>query len=241
MPWGPGGVGGQQAAPNTTGEAQRQLTAHVVTRYYRAPELLLLMPYSYPIDVWAAGCVMAELLATGEGSSHARKPVFPGKACYALTHRARRSGWDKKERDELVCPMRMDDQLNVIFDVIGTPDPADVEHVPSALLREQLRRLSPKCPVNFKRFFPAAPESALSLMRSSMKFNADARVSARGSLESQFLSKVRNAAFEKPAPARPINMSHVESAKPSRQLLQQLIVGEACIHDSLMTGGLGGQ
>jgi cyclin-dependent kinase 12/13 len=37
----------------------------VVTRWYRAPELLLGGPYTEAIDMWAAGCVFAELL-TGD-------------------------------------------------------------------------------------------------------------------------------------------------------------------------------
>lgn len=60
------------------------LTDYVATRWYRAPELLLGAPYTQPdgqiahpqygcaIDIWAAGCLMAEIL-TGE-------PLFPGSS-----------------------------------------------------------------------------------------------------------------------------------------------------------------
>lgn len=47
------------------------LTDYVVTRWYRPPELLLMCPYSYPIDVWAVGCVMAEYAM--------QKPLFAGR------------------------------------------------------------------------------------------------------------------------------------------------------------------
>ena len=44
-----------------------QLTKHVVTRWYRAPELMLLASeYSGAIDVWSMGCIFAELLQTHE-------------------------------------------------------------------------------------------------------------------------------------------------------------------------------
>jgi glycogen synthase kinase 3 beta len=37
-------------------------TPYIVSRYYRAPELILcLTKYSTAIDIWAAGCIMAEL------------------------------------------------------------------------------------------------------------------------------------------------------------------------------------
>ncbi len=48
-----------------------RFTDYVVTRWYRAPELLLgCRRYSSKVDVWAAGCILGELMA--------RKPLFPG-------------------------------------------------------------------------------------------------------------------------------------------------------------------
>ena len=46
-------------------------TEYVVTRWYRAPEIMLAcQEYSKAIDVWSVGCILAEMLA--------RKPLFPG-------------------------------------------------------------------------------------------------------------------------------------------------------------------
>lgn len=48
------------------------MTEYVVTRWYRAPELLLnSSDYSAAIDVWSVGCIFMELMN--------RKPLFPGK------------------------------------------------------------------------------------------------------------------------------------------------------------------
>ncbi len=48
------------------------MTEYVVTRWYRAPELLLnCSEYTEAIDVWSVGCIFMELLN--------RKPLFPGK------------------------------------------------------------------------------------------------------------------------------------------------------------------
>lgn len=47
------------------------LTEYVVTRWYRAPEIMLAChEYSKPVDVWSVGCIFAELIQ--------RKPYFPG-------------------------------------------------------------------------------------------------------------------------------------------------------------------
>ena len=40
---------------------KRELTGHVVTRWYRAPEVILLeKEYNEAIDVWSIGCIYAE-------------------------------------------------------------------------------------------------------------------------------------------------------------------------------------
>mmetsp|Transcript_4366 Transcript_4366/g.6154 ORF Transcript_4366/g.6154 Transcript_4366/m.6154 type:complete len:144 (-) Transcript_4366:836-1267(-) len=41
---------------------KRSLTKHVVTRWYRAPEIILSQPYSAAVDMWSIGCIFAELL-----------------------------------------------------------------------------------------------------------------------------------------------------------------------------------
>lgn len=47
-------------------------TPYIVSRYYRAPELILcLTKYSTAIDIWAAGCILAEL--------YILSPLFKGK------------------------------------------------------------------------------------------------------------------------------------------------------------------
>ena len=48
------------------------MTEHVVTRWYRAPEVILSWGrYTKAIDIWSAGCILAELIG--------RTPLFPGK------------------------------------------------------------------------------------------------------------------------------------------------------------------
>lgn len=50
---------------------ENPLTQYVVTRYYRAPELLCEASYGKPIDVWSVGCIFAEMIT--------RAPFFKGE------------------------------------------------------------------------------------------------------------------------------------------------------------------
>ncbi|RUP02435.1 kinase-like domain-containing protein [Jimgerdemannia flammicorona] len=53
------------------GDPSRGMTSQVVTRWYRAPELLMgAKQYSYAVDIWSVGCIFAELML--------RTPYFAG-------------------------------------------------------------------------------------------------------------------------------------------------------------------
>ena len=43
---------------------EEDMTEYVVTRWYRAPEIMLAVrDYGPEIDTWAAGCILAELMS----------------------------------------------------------------------------------------------------------------------------------------------------------------------------------
>nr|CAD7403913.1 unnamed protein product [Timema poppensis] len=55
-----------------TYDFEMRLTSVVVTLWYRAPEVLLGQPYATSVDIWACGCIMAELFR--------RAPLFNGSS-----------------------------------------------------------------------------------------------------------------------------------------------------------------
>jgi cyclin-dependent kinase 8/11 len=70
----------------------------VGTLYYRAPEVLLGSPhYNRPIDIWAAACVLAELVAL--------QPIFPGQ---------------EVQKAPSAAPPFQYYQISRILDVLGT-------------------------------------------------------------------------------------------------------------------------
>ncbi|KAM0964680.1 hypothetical protein ACFX2C_020699 [Malus domestica] len=49
---------------------KNEVTPYLVSRFYRAPEIILGLPYDHPLDIWSVGCCLYELY-TG-------KVLFPG-------------------------------------------------------------------------------------------------------------------------------------------------------------------
>ena len=61
---------GLSRAVNSDGPPD-QLTDYIATRWYRSPEILFgSSSYGTPVDMWAAGCILAELVSG--------RPLFPG-------------------------------------------------------------------------------------------------------------------------------------------------------------------
>lgn len=52
--------------------SDNEITPYLVSRFYRAPEIILGLPYDYAIDMWSAACTIHELY-TG-------KILFSGKS-----------------------------------------------------------------------------------------------------------------------------------------------------------------
>ena len=61
----------------------------MVSRWYRAPELILIETnYTSSIDVWSVGCIFGELMMMIKENAKTfmdRMPLFPGKSCFPLS------------------------------------------------------------------------------------------------------------------------------------------------------------
>ena len=47
-----------------------QIYTYIQSRFYRAPEIIIGMPYTSAIDIWSMGCILCELFLGF--------PIFPG-------------------------------------------------------------------------------------------------------------------------------------------------------------------
>jgi len=168
---------------------KRELTGHVVTRWYRAPELILLeKDYGPAIDMWSVGCIFAELLGMMKESAPTyldRKPLFPGKSCFPLSP-------DKHVKEERKgFPFSKNDQLAVIFEVIGTPAEEDKSFVTDQKATEYLDAFPHRPKSDLSKLYPGAGEEAIDLLNRMLNFNPFFRISVDEALSHPFFKKVR--------------------------------------------------
>jgi mitogen-activated protein kinase 1/3 len=146
-------------ARGTKEDADYELTEYVVTRWYRAPEVMCsCQEYDFKIDVWSVGCIMAEL--------HGRKPLFPG--------------------DDYIK------QMNLIFNVLGTPSKDDMKFITNEKALEYIKSLKKKAAIPFKQIYKDANPLALDLMEKMLIFNPAKRISVDEALAHPYLKSLHN-------------------------------------------------
>lgn len=181
-PRGEGEEGGSdRTVPIVPGTARlkRHLTGHVVTRWYRAPELILLQEnYTEAIDVWSVGCIYAELLGMLEGTkTEDRGPLFPGSSCFPLSP-------DHKHKTDYKFHTRgKHDQLNMIFNLIGTPPEATIEELEREDAKKYIKCFAARKGDGIESKFPHVQKSACALLEKMLKFNPRERIKVNQALE----------------------------------------------------------
>ena len=129
------------------------LSDYVVTRWYRAPELLLAShDYTPAVDLWSVGCIMAELLRG--------KYFLPGTSTK--------------------------DQLELIFDTMGTPTEEEINTYPKERTRKLLKSFQPKRPKPLDKLFPNASKEALELLSRLLTFDPTKRLTAEEALDHSY-------------------------------------------------------
>jgi mitogen-activated protein kinase 1/3 len=120
--------------------------------------------YDKALDCWSIGCILAELLKAKSGRVD-RGALFPGTSCFPLSPDV------SIKQSRGVVPNAEKDQLNMIFDIIGTPTPEDLASVPDARLVAYLRSFPPQAPKDLTEMFPNSPPEAIDLLSKFLVFN----------------------------------------------------------------------
>ena len=193
------------------------MTKHVVTRWYRAPEVICSLPYDGAVDVWSVGCIFGELLGMDIGNCRdpsMRDPLFPGESCGELSGEGRRGGGMHRRRGR--------EQLDLILQVIGTPPASELAHLDPET-RDYLLTTRPRNDgVDLASLYPAAHHSAIDLLRSMLCFFSGSRASIDHALASEYLASVRNSAFETTSQA-PMQSEIEDEGEKGVNLLQNVV------------------
>ncbi|CAK0823226.1 unnamed protein product [Prorocentrum cordatum] len=132
---------------------EENLTEYVVTRYYRAPELLLL-PWIYfeQVDLWSVGCIHFEILS--------REPLFRGKDHMDMLKRIASTLGFSADRDLDWVPEkdRLDDRFKKAKEM---PAALRLPEVPDRPLRQLLPGASEACLDLISRLLDKVPSSRI--------------------------------------------------------------------------------
>jgi len=218
-----GDDGAEQAIPVVpqTLALKRNLTGHVVTRWYRAPELILLQEnYTEAIDVWSVGCIYAELLGMLEGTKvQDRGPLFPGSSCFPLSPDRRH------KRDYKYHTDGQREQLNMIFDILGSPTAEDLEQLQRDDVRAYVRLFAERTGKGFASKFPHVDSAATELLEMTLRFLPQERATVAAVLDHPEIRDIRDPARETRASSL-ISLNFEKEPDLDEVLLRKYFCGE---------------
>ncbi len=188
---------GRPAALKKLGNANKKLTMHVTSRWYRAPEIIIQQEtYGPEVDVWAMGCIFAELLSIMKGTvsnPNKRRPLFPGKSCLGFTPRPN----SNEEAEE-----SSNDQLAVILKVLGTPEEEDIGLIANRDVTSFVKSLPKYKRSCFAEMYPKAGKDAIDLLEHMLTFNPLKRNTVSECLSHPYFTSIRDMEQEHQAPGR---------------------------------------
>jgi len=199
--------------------SKRHLTGHVVTRWYRAPELILLQEnYTQAIDLWSVGCIYAELLGMLEGKRlEDRGPLFPGTSCFPLSP-------DSKHKERNGNRVNHD-QLNMIFNIIGTPTEEELAEIHRDDAKRYLACFAKRTGDGLRSKFPNIEADSLDFLQRLLRFSPKERLTVRESLSHPLFSELRDPSRETVAPG-PVVLDFEKEPDLDEALLRKYFIRE---------------
>ena len=156
------------------------LTRYVMTPCYRAPEVIMGgIAYTGAVDVWALGCIFAELLQRQVSSNlGALNQKLVVKPLFSFTDAALMSPPTGEQYNIDVAEESAEQrraQLDTLFRVIGTPSWAEIERIPSPHWRDYLRSLEGRAGSLDSLFHHGVDAEARDLLRRMLQFDPESR------------------------------------------------------------------
>jgi mitogen-activated protein kinase 1/3 len=165
----------------------RQLTAHVVTRWYRAPELIVKAEeYNFGVDNWSAGCIFSELIQSLTPGSKVR-PLFPGDSSnLSCATDSPEGGEDGFALQGEAGGLENDAQLKKILDTMGTPSAAELEKYSESRMKTVLQRCTGSTGKDLKLLLPGADDASMDLLKQMLHLDSAQRISSKDVLAHEF-------------------------------------------------------
>ncbi|KAG0613808.1 hypothetical protein M758_6G130700 [Ceratodon purpureus] len=174
----------------------RQYTKTVVTPSHRAPEVVMSQgQYTSAIDVWSVGCIFWELLMrqTHQHRGLVTKPLFGVRGEPSTPLRGESYNND--------ISSELHDQLDVIFNVIGTPCWKDIESVPSEHWRSYLKKVPGRAGNIVKQLSGLVDDNALDLLQRMLAFAPQRRCTADEALFHTYFKGMSKPLDDPPIPS----------------------------------------
>ncbi|KAF7731010.1 Mitogen-activated protein kinase [Apophysomyces ossiformis] len=177
--------------------ASHAMTHYVVTRWYRAPEIMLSRnSYDKAIDLWSVGCIFAELLG--------RKVLFKGTDYVDQLHQIvgilglpeDTSFWDQSASRSVI------DYIKNLRDVNGQRPPTD--------------------PIDFSAHFPQCPPDGIDLLKRLLHLDPSKRITVNEALEHSFVAQMRDPSEEVEC-EEPFDFDSFEAIQDEETLRQCII------------------
>ena len=217
-----------QAGAGTDGEVltetverpklKQSLTRHVITRWYRAPEVILSLPYSGAVDVWSCGCIFGELLGMIKENCtdyRMRAPLFPGESCGELSD-------DNLLNGTPFHRQRGREQLDLILQVIGTPAPENLEHLDAETKDYITTHRAQNDAVDLPAMYPCAGSQAIGLLKSMLLFDPADRAELESCIRHPFMASARKKEQETSC-SQPMQSDIETAGETGRNLLANVI------------------
>lgn len=148
-----------------------------------------------------------------------RSPLFPGNSCFPLSPdhqtKVRRAGF----------PSSNSDQLNIIFEVIGTPSEEDLQLITDEKALVYIRSFGNREKRPLASIYPHSHPSLIALMEKMIIFNSLNRITCEESLRDPFFDNIRDANKEKQAEV-PADFEFEHIADISISQLRQYFIQE---------------
>jgi len=203
---------------------KREPTQHVVTRFYRAPEVVILdqsWAQIGAVDIWAAGCIFAEVVQMLKGNVERvcdRQVIFPASTCWPLS-----PGKDYHH-------VQPQDLLHKIFELVGTPSEDEIEMFHTVEARRYLRchTQHPVKGTSLATKFPGSPESDIDCIMQCLAFVPSQRLTAKDALAHKCFASERDPSREKTSD--PVTFPF-EDVAMSKELIRAAIVDEIMLYN----------